>query len=347
VVLGTGGVGKTTIAAAIGVGRARSGKTLLLTVDPSRRLRDALTPGDVRDDLPTVDILDVMETMHRLVRFLSPDEDTAERILDNRFFQFLDRGLPGLHHYAGVFRVLEALDRGGYDVVVVDTPPMGHAIEFLTAADRIVSVGRLLGAVAGSSDRRFSFMRGLPRLAIRTLRRFLGGAFAEDLFEFFDQMHRILVRFDEQALRGRELLSSEEAALLVVSAPDRDSAGDTERLLEDLPEGLGIDAEILNRILPLAEDDPEAGADRLLAAMEAMPGAKLWLPSRSRDVRRSAVRSLRWYAALRETQRRQIEVTLERAAALGIKQVVRLPAVASGLESPEGLRALYDAAEPC
>ena len=292
-------------------------------------------------------MLDVHETMRRFVRYLAPDEETATRILDNRFFQFLDRRLPGIHHYSGVFRVLEALDQGGFDVVVVDTPPMGHAIEFLTAGDRLVRVGRLLGAVSGGSGRRFSLRAGLPRLVIRTLRRFLGGEFAEDLFEFFDLMHNLLVRFDEQALRGRELLTSDEAALLVVSAPDRDACADTERLLEDLPPGHRIHGEILNRVLPALPGEPEAAADRLLAAMECMPGSKLWLPSKSRDIRRSVVRSLRWYGALRDAQGRQIDLSLERAEALGIERVFRVPVMVEGLESPEGLRALYDAAEPC
>ncbi|MFH1529118.1 MAG: ArsA-related P-loop ATPase [Pseudomonadota bacterium] len=345
-ILGTGGVGKTTFAAAIGVGLARHRRTLVITVDPARRLRDAI--DRVRGaDLPTIDVLDVHETMERLVRFLAPDEDTATRIIENRFFHFLGRNLPGIHHYSGIFRVLEALDQGGFDVVVVDTPPMGHAIEFLTAADRIVRVGRLLGAVTGSSSRRFSLRSGLPRLVIRTFRRFLGDDFAEDLFEFFDMMHRVLVRFDEQALAGRELLTSDEAALLVVSAPDRDASGDTDRLLEDLPKGHRILAEILNRVLPLLEGDPEEEAQRLLAAMEAMPGARLWLPSKGRDVRRSVVRSLRWYGDLWEAQQQQIEATLQRAAALGIQKVLRVPVVPEGLESAEGLRALYDAAEPC
>lgn len=346
-ILGTGGVGKTTFAAAVGVGQARHRRTLVLTVDPARRLRDALGSATGAEGLPTVDVLDVHETMGRMVRYLSPDEETAHRILENRFFRFIDRRLPGITHYTGVFRVLEALDEGGFDVVVVDTPPMGHAIEFLTAADRIVRVGRLLGAVAGSDERRFSLRFGLPRLVARTLRRFLGGDFAEDLFEFFDLMHRILVRFDEKALAGRALLSSDDAALLVVSAPDRDAVGDTDRLLEDLPEGHRIQAEILNRVLPLAEDEPEVAAQRLLAAMECMPGAKLWLPSKARDILHSVTRSLRWYRALCEAQQSQIDATLERAGALGIPEVLRVPAATEGLESAEGLRALYDAAEPC
>ncbi len=294
-----------------------------------------------------MDVLDVHETMRRLVSFLAPDEETATRIVENRFFQFFDRNLPGIHHYSGIFRVLETLDKGGYDVVVVDTPPMGHAIEFLTAGDRIVRVGRLLGAVTGSSRRRFSLRSGLPRLAIRTLRRFLGGDFAEDLFEFFDLMHRVLVRFEEQALKGRRILTSAEAALIVVSAPDRDASGDTERLLEDLPAGHEIFAEVLNRVLPSFEGDPKKDAQALLSAMGRMPGAKLRLPSSGRDVRLSVEKSLRWYMALREAQQRQIDATLERAAELGIPKVLSVPSSPDGLESAEGLRALYDAAEPC
>jgi anion-transporting ArsA/GET3 family ATPase len=347
VILGTGGVGKTTFAAAVGVGQARHRRTLVLTVDPARRLRDALGTATGMEGSPAIDVLDVHETMQRMVRYLAPDEETATRILENRFFRFIDRRLPGIHHYSGIFRVLEALDEGGFDVVVVDTPPMGHAIEFLTAADRIVRVGRLLGAVAGTGARRFSLRHGLPRLVARTLRRFLGGDFAEDLFEFFDLMHRVLVRFDEKALSGRALLSSDDAALLVVSAPDRDAAGDTERLLEDLPEGHRIQAEILNRVMPAMDEDPEEAAERLLSAMECMPGAKLWLPSSARDLRRSVSRSLRWYQALHSAQQRQIKSTLERAGGLGIPAVLRVPVVAEGLESAEGLRALYDAAKPC
>ena len=348
VVLGTGGVGKTTVAAALGVGLARRRRTLVLTVDPARRLRDALIPPGASgqaDNLPDIDILNVADTVRRIVLFLSPDPETAERIIGNRFFRFIDQSLPGIHHYVGIFRVLEALEEGDHDVVVVDTPPMGHAIEFLSAADRIVRVGQLLGAVTGASARRFSLSAGLPRLVIRTLRRFLGRDFAEDLFEFFDLMYRILVRFEEQARRAQELLTSDATALLVVSAPDRDASGDTARLLEDLPEGHRILAEILNRVLPPTEDPPEKGAERLLNAMEGLPGAKLWLPSTRRDLRRNVIRSLSWHRDLYAAQEIQIEATLDRRA-LGVA-VLQLPLSGSGMETPEGLLALYKAAQPC
>ncbi len=350
VVLGTGGVGKTTVAAALGVGLARRRRTLVLTVDPARRLRDAFGSSGVRrkaDNLPDIDILDVAETVRRIVLFLSPDPETAERIIGNRFFSYIDRRLPGIQHYAGIFRVLEALEDGNYDVVVVDTPPMGHAIEFLTAADRVLSVGRLLGAVTGSSAKRFSLRVGLPRLVIRTLNGFLGKVFAEDLFEFFDLMHLILVRFDAQARRGRELLTSDATALLVVSAPDRDASGDTARLLGDLPEGHRILAEILNRVLPPTEESPENGTERLLDAMEDLPGAKLWLPSTRRDLRRNLTRSLSWYRDLYAAQQTQIEATLEQCRALHVEHVLQLPLSDSGIETPEGLLALYNAAQPC
>lgn len=178
VVVGSGGVGKTTLAAALGVRSARAGHdTLVMTFDPSLRLKDALGVGEearereVPVDLgrlsregpagasgrrPTGDggwgqstrqgdwgrleasLLDARLTFDRLVERYAPDDAARRRILDNRFYQHLAGGLAGTLEYMAVERLFEVAREGRYDRIVLDTPPTRQALDFLEAPSRIV-----------------------------------------------------------------------------------------------------------------------------------------------------------------------------------------------------------------
>jgi len=142
VVVGSGGVGKTTLAAALGLSAARAGRrTLVMTFDPSLRLKDALGVGErardqevpVRVDTPgrlDVSLLDARATFDRLVLEYSPDEAAARRILDNRFYRHLAGGLAGILEYMAVERLFEVTAARRYDRIILDTPPTRQALDF-------------------------------------------------------------------------------------------------------------------------------------------------------------------------------------------------------------------------
>jgi anion-transporting ArsA/GET3 family ATPase len=151
VVVGAGGVGKTTLAAALGLQSARAGRnTLVMTFDPSLRLKDALGVGDeareraVRVKSGTkgrldVALLDARSTFDRLIRRYAPDDAAAERIFSNRFYRDLAGNLAGILEYMAVERLFEVSADGNYDRIILDTPPTRQALDFLEAPDRIVN----------------------------------------------------------------------------------------------------------------------------------------------------------------------------------------------------------------
>ena len=150
---GTGGVGKTTISAALAVRAAERGRrALVLTIDPARRLADALgmarltsEPTRVELDLSdeetagTLDamMLDPKPTFDALVHRLTQDPAARRRILENRIYRHLSEALSGSAEYAAMEQVRDAVESGHYDLVLVDTPPAAHALDFLAAPRRL------------------------------------------------------------------------------------------------------------------------------------------------------------------------------------------------------------------
>jgi anion-transporting ArsA/GET3 family ATPase len=156
VTVGTGGVGKTTVAAALGLAAARHGKrVLVLTIDPARRLADALgLPGldhEVREIPRKVlesagvagggalfaMMLDTKRTFHELLDRYAPDPETRERILENPIYRNLTDALAGSREYSAMEKLYQLHGEGTYDLIVLDTPPASHALDFLEAPRRL------------------------------------------------------------------------------------------------------------------------------------------------------------------------------------------------------------------
>ncbi|HWD71173.1 MAG TPA: ArsA-related P-loop ATPase, partial [Actinomycetota bacterium] len=145
---GSGGVGKTTTAAAIAVEGARHGRrTCVVTIDPARRLADALglrsltnTPGRVEGSWPGelwALMLDTKGTFDDLVVRYAHDPQQADGILDNRLYRNLSDALSGTQEYMAMEKLYELHEEGGFDLIVVDTPPTRSALDFLSAPRRL------------------------------------------------------------------------------------------------------------------------------------------------------------------------------------------------------------------
>jgi anion-transporting ArsA/GET3 family ATPase len=236
VVVGAGGVGKTTLAAALGASAAQAGqRTLVMTFDPSHRLKDALGVGKKAGDRPVavpigekggsleVALLDARKTFDRLVTRYAPDRDAADRIFQNRFYRGLAGSLAGILEYMAVERLFEVAAEGGYDRVVLDTPPTRQALDFLQAPERIVrfldSGAARLARSGWLAPRRG--LAGLPaRLATRgagaVLDRVVGDRLLRDLLEFFQAFAPLFDGFRERALEVQQLLRAEGTAFLLV-----------------------------------------------------------------------------------------------------------------------------------
>jgi anion-transporting ArsA/GET3 family ATPase len=298
VVVGAGGVGKTTLAAALGLLSARGGDdTLVMTFDPSHRLKDALGVGSGRGrDRPAevdagtdgrleASLLDARRTFDRLVARYAPDDAARDRILGNRFYRDLAGSLAGILEYMAVERLFEVWRSGSYDRVILDTPPTRQALDFLGAPRRII--GFLdSGAVRVGTRRWFDDegrlrpTRRLGRLGRRLeeyLDEVVGLELLRDMAEFFQAFGPLYEGFRQRALEVEELLVSPDSRFVLVAGAGEENVPDTLFFARKLGEtGHRLGPVLVNRMHPPGE----APADRAAAA--AGDGAALlaWLGER-------------------------------------------------------------------
>jgi anion-transporting ArsA/GET3 family ATPase len=272
VVVGAGGVGKTTLAAALGLQSARAGQhTLVMTFDPSLRLKDALGVGEeareravvVPSGTPgrlSVALLDARSTFDRLIRRYAPDEAAAERIFTNRFYRDLAGNLAGILEYMAVERLFEVAGDGEYDRIILDTPPTRQALDFLEAPDRITSFLDS-GAVRLALKPWWEQGGGIKRLPMRLaakgveqiVDRVIGVRLLHDIVEFFRAFGPLYDGFRERAGEVRTLLRAPDTRFLLVSGPGEDRIPDTLFFARKLKEsGHRLGPIVVNQVHPRA-----------------------------------------------------------------------------------------------
>ncbi len=280
VVVGSGGVGKTTLAAALGVLSARSGRdTLVMTFDPSLRLKDALGVGEeareheirVPLELPGgslyASLLDAGRTFDRLVERYAPDERARRRILDNRFYRHLSGALGGVLEYMAVERLFEVAAEGRFGQIILDTPPTRQALDFLEAPARILGFldsGALRVALKDWFDEDGRLRAGsrwgpLGRRAERFLDDVVGLELLRDMAEFFQAFGPLYEGFRERAVAVEALLRSPKTRFVLVSGPGEERIPDTlffARRLEQA--GYHLGPIIVNRVHPRFQMDGAA-----------------------------------------------------------------------------------------
>ena len=194
VLCGPGGVGKTTVSAALSIALAQKGyRTAVLTIDPARRLADSLqigkldnTPRRVPLDNGILDalMLDPKETFDRFVEQHATPED-AKKLLANRYYQFASEKMGGVQEYTAMIRLLNLYNSGSYDAIVLDTPPSRNALEFLRAPQRMAHL------MERSALKYFAKPKGFRALAFgseilsKGLKLFLGVEMIDDISLFF------------------------------------------------------------------------------------------------------------------------------------------------------------------
>jgi anion-transporting ArsA/GET3 family ATPase len=304
VCVGSGGVGKTTTAAALAVAAAKRGRrTAVLTVDPAERLKDALgvstlhaAPRRVplgRDTRLDALLLDVKRTFDELVLGLASTPEQARTVLENRLYQNLSGSLAGTAEYMAVERVYRLAEEGGYDLLVVDTPPARHAIDFLDAPRRLLALldSRALAilkdptTILPATGSRVAHL--LLSAVLRGLERFTGIALVRELGEFVGAIDALTGALRQRVRDVGRLLRDEATALFLVTAPEPRLVTETAALATALGGiGLGITGIVLNRALPrrlVAAPDP--------APLEGVsPGLARRLARGYRDLRTLAAR---------------------------------------------------------
>ena len=296
VTVGTGGVGKTTIAAALGLAAARRGRrVLVLTIDPARRLADALGVPELghepraiaREHLEGAGLdcpgelfammLDTKRTFDELVGRFAPDDDARARILANPIYANLTDALAGSREYSAIEKLHQLYDSGEYDLIVLDTPPSSHALEFLDAPRRLTgflgsSALRLLLHPAAAVGRTgFRLFRSGSELVLRGVERVTGLAFLTAISEFLLAFEAMLGGFRERAREVEVLLRDPACGFLLVAGPEADQARAArafwERLREERVHLLGL---VQNRVRswPRDHEIPECDAAAQKLAVE-------------------------------------------------------------------------------
>ena len=294
---GSGGVGKTTTAAALGVMAAThlGGKVLVLTVDPARRLANALglerfgnNEKRVPDELFTqagvtprgelwAAMLDTKQSWDDLIRQHAPDAATRDAILANPLYLNLTGKFIQSHDYVAMERLYEIHSAGRYDLIVVDTPPTRNAIDFLDAPERMADFfsSRLLRWLIAPYRSKVLNFASKPFYSVAD--RILGSQFLSDIAEFFILFQSMYDGFVERATAVEQLLGSASTSFVVVSTLEAAPAREANFFMELLTERkLHLGALVLNKVLPDSLRDREgAKAAKQLCADPSAAAAAL------------------------------------------------------------------------
>jgi len=268
---GSGGVGKTTTAAAAAAMAAAhlGGKVLVLTVDPARRLANALGLeqfGNTETRVPTeafaesgvtprgerwAAMLDTKQSWDDLVKRHAPNRRTLDAILSNTLYQNISGRFVQSHDYIAMERLYEIHSSGTYDLIVVDTPPTRNAIDFLEAPDRMAEFfsSRLLRWLTAPSKSRVMTMASKPFYTVAD--RILGSQFLGDIAEFFSLFQTMAPGFVQRAEAVTRTLGDRRTTFVVVSTLESAPLHEAEFFIEALDKrGLHLGALVLNKVLP-------------------------------------------------------------------------------------------------
>jgi len=285
---GTGGVGKTTVAAATAMAAASMGRrAAVVTIDPAKRLADALGIAELSNDATIIDgpwpgtlgalMLDTKATFDDVVRRHATNDAQVERILANRFYRNISTTLSGTQDYMAVEKLSQLHSSGEWDLVVVDTPPTRDALAFLEAPKLLTrlldnTIYKLLISPSGG------ILRAVNRAAatvVRQLSRVVGAEVVDDAIEFFQTFQGMEEGFRDRADAMLRLLAADETAFVLIASPRSDTISEARYFVDRLEQAdLTVGAVIVNRMLPsLSVDAPRAAAVRDALSNGPLAGA--------------------------------------------------------------------------
>jgi anion-transporting ArsA/GET3 family ATPase len=353
VVVGAGGVGKTTTAAALGVAAARRGRRVLcLTIDPARRLAEALGLERLKSDEQVVSnllardgtaargsltamMLDASATFDELVVKHSASPERAKRLLDNKLYQYVSRSLAGTQEYMAMEKLVAVQNDPRFDLVILDTPPTANALDFLEAPERLVealdsaAIRWFVQAFQSTGKMSLNLLARSAVLVLRGLRRITGGSFLEAMAELIAELNDLFGGFRERAKMVEAVMRSPEVSFVLATSPAPMSIAEvlffSDRLeASHMPRG----ALVVNRLHlpPPSADAPPSEGDAAQAI--AARGLALDDDAPARLVKAHADATL--LAAL---DARHVRTLQERAKGMPIVSVPELPSDVHDLES--------------
>ena len=357
VTVGAGGVGKTTTAAALGVAAASRGRRVLcLTIDPARRLAEALglerMSGDEQTSAPalfeaigvpmkgslTAMMLDTKRTFDELVLRYSSSPERAKKLMDNKLYQYVSTSLAGTQEYMAMEKLVAVQRDPRFDLVILDTPPTANALDFLDAPGRLVeavdspTMRWFVQAFESTGKVGFNLLARSAAIVLRGLGRITGGGFLAAMAEFITELNDLFGGFKQRAQMVESSLRSPEVSFVLVTSPAPVSLEEavffSERLARaNMPRG----AFVVNRfrLPPSWTDAPPQDHDA--ASAIAAHGLRLEDGAPERVVRAHA-------DAVRLAARDAANVGTLRERASDQVPIVRVPELASDVHDLKNLR---------
>ena len=261
---GSGGVGKTTTAAALAIAAARRGRrVVLITIDPAKRLADALGVGTLSNDPARVPLdgdaqlwammLDARATFDAVIRAQSRNESQAQRILNNPFYVNIASRLSGSQEYMAAEKLYELANDDRFDLVVVDTPPTREALDFLEAPQRLMNFldHRVYRWLMSPARGGLKVLNIAAQPILRTIGRVIGADVLADAIDFFQAFEGIEPGFVRRAAAVQSLLKSEDCRYVVVSSARRDTVDEAVYFIGQLERrDVAVAGLVLNRLQP-------------------------------------------------------------------------------------------------
>ncbi len=359
--VGSGGVGKTTTTAALGLSAARKGKRVLcLTIDPARRLAQSLglewSSTEAREVDPallsavgvppggslTVMRVDTKSTFDGLVTQLAPDAARRDRILNNVLYKYISTSLAGTQEYMAMEKLYALRDDRRWDLVLLDTPPTAHALDFLDAPHRLVgaidspAIRWFVQAFEGSGKLSFNLLAKGTATLLRGLGKLTGGGFLEQVAAFIAEMNAVFGGWRQRADAVSAALRGPDVAYVLVTTPDPLAIREVGYFAERLrAERMRADAFVVNRVNPAFP--PES--PHVAAALE-----ERGIPFTEETVARcaEALRDASRLARLDRLHLLSLEPIVEEAGAPN----VHVPTFASDVYDLEALRQIGDILAP-
>jgi anion-transporting ArsA/GET3 family ATPase len=338
---GSGGVGKTTTAAAFALEAARRGRTAcVVTIDPARRLANSLGLDDLTNRPTRIDgpwpgelhamMLDPKGTFDDLVQRYSDSAQQVEDIKRNRIYRNLTGTLSGTQEYMAMEKLYELVEEGGFDLVVVDTPPSRNALDFLDAPRRLTHFlgNRIFQALMKPTRAGLKFMGVAAQALLRTISKVAGADIVHDAVAFFQAFEGMEEGFRDRAARVRELLAQDDTAFVLVASPRPDSVDEAVHFAGKLAESeMSVTALIVNRVQPRFADDDQ------LARLTLAAGEDRCTPLDQ------LVQNLRGYTAASD---REEQATADLVAKVAPAPVYRVPLLNGDVHDVVGLGTIAD-----
>jgi anion-transporting ArsA/GET3 family ATPase len=309
---GSGGVGKTTTAAVLALRAAAIGRrAVVVTIDPARRLADAMGLAELTNEPTRVEVeapgelwammLDTAATFDGLVRRHAADQAQIERIFDNRFYRNISGALSGTQEYMAAEKLYELHHDERFDLVVIDTPPTRNALDFLDAPGRLTRFldHRLYRILMAPTRLGMKVMNVAAQAVLKTISKIVGGEVIADVIAFFQAFDGMEAGFRERAHAVMALLRDSSTRYVIVASPRHDTVSEATFFADKLGDnGIDVAAVIINRLHPTFGDGTSTEAS--LAARSEKSAAKAELWANLAELRRVAEREAAAIAPLLE-----------------------------------------------